>query len=497
MNKKTFQGIIYMSMFFSWLLFIPFYGPGQYLLAASPKITNIFISGHIIGILVSGWYYSVTKEDNSFLRALEKIALIVIAASMFFSYLAMSQVLDLAAFLMAGFASSWFVIRWASWLSSSRLSSSRGLVMGMTIAISNILLFAYTKLLYFQDNSMLVILLCTLVCVSGSILILNLPISEGGVTDFKTKHAIPPWHLFVFAVFAFIAGGLIYSSVYSAEIGVTSQLRSLTIFFYIIGAVIFGYLADRYSRIILVPSLFTLLGIGFVLSIIDQGNIPLHLTSECIILFGLVCADLYYWLTLADHGNKNYIPAVFAVGLSFHLVVISFTASMTEHFLMGTNLGFSPAGIIGSITMFLGIFFSFWVYSLFYPEKDVLIFDQGKAGEVPLVFFNVTNNNDRITDGCENPNQYIGNIGRGIQADSLDKLFDQFLTLEYLLTQREKELTLLLLQGYSYPQIAKQLFISTNTVKYHVRNILRKVDVDNRHKLSSVIWEGISASDKL
>jgi len=135
--------------------------------------------------------------------------------------------------------------------------------------------------------------------------------------------------------------------------------------------VIFGYFADKYSKIILLPSLFTLLGIGFILLIINEAYISLYLIPESIILFGLGCSDLYYWLTLADHGIKKNIPFVFAIGLSFHLVVISLTATMTEHFLINSDLGLSLVGIIGSITMFLGIFFSFWVYRLFYPNVDI------------------------------------------------------------------------------------------------------------------------------
>lgn len=48
------------------------------------------------------------------------------------------------------------------------------------------------------------------------------------------------------------------------------------------------------------------------------------------------------------------------------------------------------------------------------------------------------------------------------------------------LTNREKEVLLLLKDGLNNEQIAKQLFISNSTVKKHVRNILVKLDVKNR-----------------
>lgn len=49
-----------------------------------------------------------------------------------------------------------------------------------------------------------------------------------------------------------------------------------------------------------------------------------------------------------------------------------------------------------------------------------------------------------------------------------------------LLTEREVEVLRLVAQGQSNPQIAESLFISINTVKVHLRNILDKLRVENR-----------------
>jgi DNA-binding NarL/FixJ family response regulator len=48
------------------------------------------------------------------------------------------------------------------------------------------------------------------------------------------------------------------------------------------------------------------------------------------------------------------------------------------------------------------------------------------------------------------------------------------------LTQREIEVLNLMVDGLANKQIAKKLFISENTVKYHIRNILQKLGVQNR-----------------
>ncbi len=49
------------------------------------------------------------------------------------------------------------------------------------------------------------------------------------------------------------------------------------------------------------------------------------------------------------------------------------------------------------------------------------------------------------------------------------------------LTDREREVLDLLVQGItSNRELAERLFVSENTVKYHLRNILRKLHLQNR-----------------
>ena len=48
------------------------------------------------------------------------------------------------------------------------------------------------------------------------------------------------------------------------------------------------------------------------------------------------------------------------------------------------------------------------------------------------------------------------------------------------LTDRQKDLLILLADGLSNKEIAEKLFISENTVKYHTKNIYNTLDIKDR-----------------
>ena len=53
-----------------------------------------------------------------------------------------------------------------------------------------------------------------------------------------------------------------------------------------------------------------------------------------------------------------------------------------------------------------------------------------------------------------------------------------------LLTPRELVVLRLLARGYSYKEVAAEMFISTKTVETHASSVLRKLQLSNRHQLT-------------
>ncbi len=71
--------------------------------------------------------------------------------------------------------------------------------------------------------------------------------------------------------------------------------------------------------------------------------------------------------------------------------------------------------------------------------------------------------------------------GTGAEEDIMD-----FGALTKQLTNSEKKVFELILSGYSNQQIADELFISINTVKFHIRNVLAKIGVQRKSELLAI-----------
>ena len=70
-----------------------------------------------------------------------------------------------------------------------------------------------------------------------------------------------------------------------------------------------------------------------------------------------------------------------------------------------------------------------------------------------------------------------GQIPPGDPKPSFDPELDQ-------LTSREREVLRLIAQGYTYKEIARELYISVKTVESHVSSVLRKLQLSTRHQLT-------------
>jgi DNA-binding NarL/FixJ family response regulator len=124
-------------------------------------------------------------------------------------------------------------------------------------------------------------------------------------------------------------------------------------------------------------------------------------------------------------------------------------------------------------------------------------------GQVKILMLTVFEDNQHIFDAlCRGANgyllkrtppakllEYIGEAQLGgapmsptVAAQVLKMFAKQYqgTPVEYKLSEREKEVLQLLVNGYTYKMIAAEMFIAMDTVRSHIRNIYEKLHVNSK-----------------
>ena len=94
---------------------------------------------------------------------------------------------------------------------------------------------------------------------------------------------------------------------------------------------------------------------------------------------------------------------------------------------------------------------------------------------------------DMTTHVMNDSHQTSANVSDGKKTES--ETVDQGFSVHYGLTDRETLVLFHITNKLSNKEIASELFVQESTVKYHVKNILRKTGCSNRHELCS-LYEG-------
>jgi DNA-binding CsgD family transcriptional regulator len=76
------------------------------------------------------------------------------------------------------------------------------------------------------------------------------------------------------------------------------------------------------------------------------------------------------------------------------------------------------------------------------------------------------------------------------------KVMEDLLKDKFCLTDREVDVAYLLFLGYKNNEIKKKLSITVNTLKYHIRNIYSKLEVNSRDEAIDVFYAVLIKSDR-
>ncbi len=170
---------------------------------------------------------------------------------------------------------------------------------------------------------------------------------------------------------------------------------------------------------------------------------------------GLALLDLYAWLLLIYHASRRGLRRGVVVNWGLFLMV---AAGMASHVHLPSGESY-----LASVAL-LGILLLLMVLALW----DVREVPLRWSGKEPL-----TAEPEYREPAKETP------------PDKEEEMRRRLKLMEFGLTRQETEIALLLLKGFKDMNICSLLYISQNTLKYHLRNIYRKTGSGNRRELKS------------
>ncbi|MDZ4132948.1 MAG: helix-turn-helix transcriptional regulator, partial [Dethiobacteria bacterium] len=379
-----------------------------------------------------------------------------------------------AFFVIMSFLSGIVVSRWMTWFSSGENADKRGYILGWTICITYILLSIgnYT-MAHLNNGSAAAILLPAGGFLVGGWFCTYLPLPTRKMRSIPIRQIFPPADLLLLGLLAYGVVSLFYNSIFISQT-IYPILPWLLIIPYLAVSLILARLSDRFDRYFLAFTGFFFCGAGFLIYVARLNGFTAVLIFNIMISAGLLCIHFFYWLSLVDRQNSKYQPFRFITGVLFELIVVGIGITMVERLQAIPELRLELIGLSGILLVLLGVAVSFsYIYSFYHKLKR----QPGPADPV----------------SANRQNRLDNNLSALAMLSTVDgEALSLALGKHFNLTKREKELALLLFSGYSSSQIIETLFISPNTLKFHMKNILAKLGAANRLEAAAVVLEKIS-----
>lgn len=267
----------------------------------------------------------------------------------------------------------------------------------------------------------------------------------------------------VFALTGFLTAGIMYNYLLPALItGWPDFINWSYIVMFMAYIFLTWYTIKRKLPSLAILTL-SLLGAGLVLIlVVSVSKLSLFL-SYTFFIFSLVGIELYYWTALCTLSWKYETCKVFGWGLALNLLGYAFPS-----LLLNTGLFNWPH--IMPVTSILGLALIFLATPYIFQYSMVSI--QLPAQEPETAPLAATSSSEFAA--AEDNNALV--------------------VFSLPLTPAESRVFALLRQGATDMQMADELYISRNTVKFHVRNILHKAKVKNRRELLALLAQNSKES---
>lgn len=457
--------VVVFSLLFSWMLAFPFEGQILYSLADYYRIephNMVFgaIAATFAGLLLCGFFIKTMKAARRMLLA--SLIFCFTASAVF---LFPPSALWFPALVSSSFAAGGCVAAWGFYFRSGTPKNQRIKTAADGLACSNILMiFLNVAAVHLSPGWGLG---CSMLALVAAFLFaLRLPSDDGdSVCPYHEPSgkpagiARPLAFLFLFIVVITINSGLMYQ----VQGPAFSQLKWLTSWYwavpYIAALFVMRNLPRRVNRSYILYIGIAMIGFSFIFFRIMDRSAASYLVVDTLMLGACGVYDLFWWSILGEMLDFDRNAAkVLGIGLSANVFGV----------LLGGMIGnaITSAGLSNPNATMLAlavVCVTLALLPLLHQRLSALLKDHAYLAEF-----------------SEMPPREQG--------------IPEHLAKTARLSERELQVASLLLQRKTYKMIAGELFISENTVKYYVKNLYAKLEIQNRSQLIDLALHGVGSN---
>lgn len=450
--------VMMFSLFSAWQLAFLFEGQVLYALAARFGMDTDTLIFSAIAALLSGLFFCGfiirTRQAAKRLMLFSFAFFIPATGVFFFNPTLLWYAVLICSSLLAGAC----IAAWGFFYQSCTPPPERLKTAAEVLIYSNILMI-FINIIALHLSPYVGLGLSMLILGGALLLAFQLPVDAQDMVPDKTEGPVgiakPLAFLCLFIVVITINSGLMYQVVNPAF----AHHRWLVSWYwavpYIVALYIMKNLPRKTNRTYILYVAIAMIGFAFISFMTVDRSAASYLLVNTLMLGACGVYDLFWWSILGEMLDFAQNPAkIFGVGLSANV--------------LGVLLG----GLIGNVIT---------VSAMPTYNSSVL------ALAVVCVTLVILPPLHKHLSGLLKDHAYLSVLTE-MPPEKQSRLADSFAQLGRL-TDREKEIAALLLQGKTYRMIAVELNLSENTVKTHIKNIYAKYGIQSRAQLIKLMLE--------
>ena len=452
--------IVIFSLFFSWVLAFPFEGQILYSLAEQYQIeshTMVFsaIAATFLGLFLGGFLAgNILKAKRVFLSSI--LACMVVTAVFFFP----PSILWNIALFIGSFVGGMCVALWGFYYKNGTPPNERLKTAASGLIYSNILMIVLNmSAIHINPTTGLTLSMLVLAVTFCLSMLLPELETKWDIGTRKSEASLgiekPLLILCVFIIVITINSGLMYQVINPAY----EQYEWLVSWYwaipYIVALYIMKKLPRKANRTYILYVGIAMIGFAFLLFMNVEHSVGSYFVVDTLMLGACGVYDLFWWSILGEMLDWGKNPAkILGIGLSANVLGVLLGG------LIGNGITTSDIPNINASMIALAVvFLTLMLLPILHKHLTAVLKDHA----------------------------YLTALSELTPVEHRHAIDNASFNIK--LTEREQEITGLILEGKTNRMIAAELSLSENTVKTHVKNIYSKLGIQSRMELVGIMLD--------